>query len=295
MGTVTEPLTDEYLVATIADRVSKMPVLPHVVTRLLSLIGGGDHSLQTVVKIVETDASLTAQILRVANSAAFYRGRTVTTVSKAILHLGEKMVVGIAIGSCTSRVFDRPLDGYESERGELWDHSLRTAIAARETVALTSKAVSTDLAFTAGLLHDIGKSIISEFLNGSARDLTAECDGRQREDFVAAERHLIGTDHALVGYLLAQRWNLPEAISLAIRYHHRPSEADQEYRELVYVVHVADLLAMLGGMGTGADALSYTLDQGYADYLNLDKDGVPGVLLRIQEDFERTKAIVFPV
>ncbi len=293
MAVITTNLQDEALTETIANRVSNIPLLSHVASQLLAILGGSDHSMQDVVKIVETDISLTAQVLRVANSAAFYRGQDVTTVSNAILNLGEKMVTGVALGSCASRVFNSPLEGYESPSGELWNHSLRTAIASREIAAVTAVSVSTDIAFTAGLLHDIGKSIISEFLIDTADEMLSKCDNGLHDDFLAAEKEQIGTDHAMIGYKLACHWNLPEPISAVILNHHHPNDAEEEYKELVYIVHIGDILAMMGGTGTGIDTLFYKIDERYEEYISMQSDSIPQILLTVQEEFERTKTAVF--
>ncbi|MFH1734452.1 MAG: HDOD domain-containing protein, partial [bacterium] len=258
MGTITLSETNQDVIKNILGKVTNVPMLPQVVMRLLTLIGNSDHSFHEVVKIVESDAALTARILRVSNSAAFFRGNQVHSVSKAILQLGEKMVAGIAIGSCTSDVFKSPLHGYESAEGELWDHSLRTAIASREIASKFAKGVGTDLAFTAGLLHDIGKAILSEFLKGSTREMAQKCDAGNT-DFLQAEIEHSGTNHAAVGGVLASHWNLPIAIAEAIQHHHSPAAAVDEFRALVYAVHLGDLVAMMGGTGTGADTLAYKI------------------------------------
>ena len=103
-----------------------------VAFEILKTIEDENHSLKDVIRLVENDASLTSEVLKMANSAAYYRGQPVTTVNGAVLLMGEMMVVGVAICVSTSIVFQRPLDGYESPEGEMWDHSLRSAIACRE-------------------------------------------------------------------------------------------------------------------------------------------------------------------
>ncbi|MCX6640566.1 MAG: HDOD domain-containing protein [bacterium] len=293
MATLTPVLQEEAIAELISERVSNVPLLPHVVTRLLGIMGRNDHSLTDVVKIVENDLGLASRILRVANSAAFSPRQGISSLQQGILHLGEKMVAGIAIGSCTANIFNRELIGYESSSGELWDHCLRTAIAAREITASCSRRVSTDLAFTGGLLHDVGKAIIDEFLNKRTQILTAMCDKGEGGDFLDAERDSIGIDHADVGFALARHWNLPPQLAAVIKFHHRPVEADPAQQELVYLVHLGDILAMLGGTGTGADTLSYKIDEGYQRYFQLGKDGLPILLLKIEEEFTRAKSAVF--
>lgn len=273
----------------IADRVKEMPMLSAVVSRLLQIMGDDDHSLQDIVYIVQNDAFLTSRVLRVANSAAYAPLEPIQTILKAIACLGEKMVMGIAIGSGSAKVFKRSLDGYESAAGELWDHSLRSAIASREIANYSALRQSSSLAFTAGLLHDIGKSIISEFLQGSTEQLTNLCDEGAAEDFLAAEREKVGTDHAAVGYELARHWRLPETLGAVIRYHHHPTEADDEFKELVYTAHLGDIVAMMGGTGTGADSLAYKIDRNYDKYIEMGKEELALVLLRVEEEFHRTK------
>ncbi|RJP78154.1 MAG: HDOD domain-containing protein [Candidatus Zixiibacteriota bacterium] len=292
MGTVAGEERAERLVEAITRRVQDVPLLPSVVSRLLEVVGREDHSINDVVRLIENDLSLTTRVLKVANCAAFGRGQTITSLSRATLHLGEKMVIGIAIGSCSPQLFQRPLEGYGSAAGELWDHSLRTALATREVVRYAHHEVSSDLAFTAGLLHDVGKALISEFLEGQTGALVQSCREGHSGDFLAAEQMLLGTDHAEIGYALARRWSLPDPLCAALRDHHRPDLA-LDFRELVFGVHLGDLAAMLGGSGTGADTLAYKVETGYEEYLRLDKDDLDRILLIVQDEFRRTKASIF--
>jgi putative nucleotidyltransferase with HDIG domain len=277
----------------ITDRINDLPPLPTVVHHLLTMMGREFHSMHDVVEIVENDLALTTKVLKVANSAAFSRGQAVTSLARAILHLGEKMVVSIAIGSCSPQIFNRPLEGYQSAAGELWDHSLRTAIATREIVQFHRQKISSDLAFTAGLLHDVGKAVLSEFLSGHAEGMAAACDKRESQSFLAAERQLLDTDHAQVGEAMARHWNLPDPLCSAIRHHHQPEDTPAGDQGLVYAVHVGDLLAMMGGAGTGVDALAYRMDPGYTQYLKLEINDLDRLFLIVQEEFADKKASIF--
>ena len=277
------------MIDTIKNRVTEMPMLSFVVSKLLEIIGNDNHSLSDVVEIVQNDASLTTRVLKVANSAAYFRGNPISTLKRAIAHLGEKTVVDIAVGSCTFQVLNRPLKGYDSASSELWDHSLCAAIAAREIARFADGSVPPDLAFTAGLLHDIGKSIISEFLEGNVEKITRWCDQKKVEDYLEAEKDLVGTNHAEVGYQIALHWKLPEPLCATIKHHHYPNKAEQEHRPLVYLVHLGDMLAMMAGSGTGSDSLAYKIDPGYQDYAAFGKDDLSEVLLNVQEQFAKTK------
>ena len=273
----------------ITQRIKEQPLPSMVAFEILKTIEDENHSLKDVVKLVENDASLTSEVLKMANSAAYYRGQPVTTVNRAVLLMGEMMVVGVAICVSTSIIYQRPLDGYESPEGELWDHSLRSAIACRELAKFTKGKVNPGLAFTAGLLHDIGKSIISEFLVGSTKEMTELCTSKEAADYIEAERRAVGTDHCEVGYTLAQKWGLPEMLCLALRDHHHPSKTENQYKYLVYTVHLGDIISMLGGAGTGSDSLAYTVDNEYEKYLNIQKDELSLILLKVEEEFSELK------
>lgn len=277
------------IIEQITQRIKEHPLPSMVAFEILKTIEDEDHSLKDVVKLVENDASLTSEILKMANSAAYYRGQPVTTISRSVLLLGEMMVVGVAICVSTSIIYQRPLEGYESPEGELWDHSLRSAIACRELAKFTKGKVNPGLAFTAGLLHDIGKSIISEFLVGSTKEMTDLCASREAADYIEAERRAVGTDHCEVGYTLVQEWGLPEMLCLALRDHHHPSKTENQYKHLVYTVHLGDIISMLGGAGTGSDSLAYTVDNEYEKYLNIQKDELSLILLKVEEDFTELK------
>ncbi|MBC8203972.1 MAG: HDOD domain-containing protein [FCB group bacterium] len=272
----------------ITKRVKDLPTLSAVATRLMQIISDENHSMKDVVRIVEIDSTLTTKVLRIANSAFYFRGQPITTLPRAIMHLGENMVSGIAIGSC-SFIYDKTLTGYESTAGELWDHSLNSAIASRLIATKASLKISPDLAFTAGLLHDIGKAVISEFLEGNAEKMTNWCDKREVEDYISAEKDVLGMDHAEVGYFVAQHWKLPPPLCASIRWHHKPDTADEEFKELTYSVHLGDILAMMAGMGTGSDSLAYRIDEGYENYIKISMDDILQLFLEVQEEFITTK------
>lgn len=277
-----------------ARRVEELPTLPAVAARLLEMIGRDDNSLRDVAKIVQNDAALTARILRVANSAAFSRGKPITSLFRAVMHLGMRIVAGITVGSCASSLMNRRLDGYGSDVGELWNHSLRTAVASREFAFFTNHTVLEDLAFTAGLLHDIGKAVIAEFLAAESETAVGEARNFKVTEQLELERRQLGTDHAEVGLAVAERWGLPKPLSVAIRHHHRPSAVeDSQYRALVYTVHLGDLVAMMSGTGTGSDTMAYSLDEGYQEFIRITEPELSRLLVNVQNEFDAARTIVF--
>lgn len=273
----------------IQEIIKSIPMLSVSATRLLQLTSRADHELSDVIDLVKTDANLTARVLKIVNSAAFGLLKEITSIDRAISYLGERVIVSIALGDCAVKLFEKELAGYEAEGGALWTHDLRTAIASREVVVESGINLSPDLAFTAGLLHDIGKSLISDYLQGSAPEAVAMISSQDSRDYLEAEAKLIGIDHTEAGYELAKAWQLPEELAQVILHHHQPTNAEEQFRPLVYAVHLGDNIAMMGGFGTGADSMQYHLDPNYTDYLTLTPKTLDKIMLTVDLEFEKLK------
>ena len=267
--------------------VKAVPMLSPSASRLVQLSSAPDHELGEVIDLVKTDANLTARVLKVVNSAAFGLINSISSVDRAVSFLGERIVVSIALGDCASKLFEKQLDGYEAAGGDLWKHDLRTAIAAREVVVQTKLAISPDLAFTAGLLHDIGKALISDYLRGTASEAIQLISAQDSKDYLDAEERIIGFDHTQAGFELAKEWRLPEELAEVILYHHHPADASEEFRPLVYAVHLGDNIAMMGGFGTGSDSMQYRLDSNYSKYISLGPNTLASVILTVDMEFEK--------
>lgn len=277
----------------IVRKIRQIPPLSASASKLMALMGDPDHNVGQVTRIVECDAGLTAHILKVVNSVAFSLMEPTTSIARAVSYLGGKMIVGIALDFCTSELYAGPLEGYESKQGALWNHNLRAAIAAKEIAELSAETINPDLAFTCGILHDIGKAIISEFLKDSASEIIAGIDDGTVTDYLAAEQERLGTNHCVVGAELAKFWRLPEPLPEVIRCHHQPGKAHNIHRALVYAVHLGDIIAMMGGTGTGADSMQYHLDAGYTDYIDISPDALAYVMLCVEDEFKKTRASLF--
>lgn len=277
----------------IIQKARQMPLLSSSSMRLLELIADPDHSIQDVAKVVVTDSALTVKILELVNSASFGLRQQISTVSHALPYVGEKAVVALAMNLASPQVFNRPLLGYESKKGELWAHGLRTAIAANELSNFTNEKILAGVAYTAGILHDIGKSVLSKFLTGLPAEMLKKLENEEVKDYLEAEEAMVGANHCVIGGELAKHWNLPPDLQAAIRYHHKPSDAEVANRTLVYVVHLADMIAMMGGTGTGTDTLGYKLDQNYTKYIAITTAGLDNVMMAVMIEFEKTQAALF--
>lgn len=200
---------------------SELDPLPVTATRLAEVLGREETGFDEIERIVTFDPALTARLLRFANGASTAGHPPVATVQAAISRLGTGAVLSLAVGAALRRLLHR---GDAELRGEtaLWNHSVAAALAARDLNRYCRHRIPPE-AFTAALLHDIGKLILARFLCPKVRGQVADAMAAGTPP-LEAERETLGVDHAEVGALVAEHWRLPDPLVLAIRYHHHPWE-----------------------------------------------------------------------
>jgi putative nucleotidyltransferase with HDIG domain len=211
-------------------------------------------SAGSVAKYLSQDGALTARVLRLANSAYYGLSRRVLDVQEAVVVLGMRNVRNLALVASTYPWLSKPLAGYALAPSEMWRHSFGVAVAA-SLIADKSKKIAADQAFTAGLLHDLGKTAISVWLENKLPAMLAIAE-REGIPFDAVERKVLGYDHQEVGAHMAENWNLPKELVDVMRYHHHPDDAPADSK-MVDCVHVGDYLAGSMGFGLGGDGLTY--------------------------------------
>jgi putative nucleotidyltransferase with HDIG domain len=251
----------------IVKKAKQLPSPPLVLSRLMALMGEERRSRADVVRVVEVDAAFTAEILRVVNSAQYRRNRRINSVGDAIAVLGEGELVKLVVRRAASALDQERVAGYGLEDHGLWRNSLRIALAA-DAIAWHTGAVPSAVAYTAGLLCDVGKLALGTFLESQADAVMDWQLAHPGSQFVEAERAVLGLDHAELGALMVDDWGLPQDIVEAVRTHHRPIDGGQ-HTTLAYHVHVADAVASMVGGAQGIDGLWYSLDPYWSEVVDL--------------------------
>lgn len=270
----------------ITQQVNNMPKVSEAPYRLLRAMSDENYQTDDIIKIVESDVTLTTQCLKVVNSAAFGLRNKISSIKQAVVLLGGSTIVSIALSQTFSSLFSSPLQGYISEKEEFWSHSNRCALGAKILAKKLVHTVNADLAYTAGLLHDLGKAIISDYLEKFHDDLLQELKIDHHTEFLKMEQRYLGTDHTIVGEKIARKWQFPDPLVFSIRYHHEVEKAPREYQTLVSMIHVSDIMAMMSGMGTGVDSLVYSLDPIALKLLNIqDETQVENILMEIDMEY----------
>jgi len=266
----------------------KLPPPSPVLSALLSRVEDPRHTLRDLTDVIRVDPALTAAVLQLSNSVFYARaGHEFATIDDAVLRIGETDLVRVVVGRLSGWVSRGDTDGYGLARELLWRRGLMVAVAADELARRTAQP--SGIAFTAGLLIDIGKIALGASL-GDHADEVRERMSTTDDDFATIERAVLGDDHADVGARLAAQWRFPDTIVQAIRYHHRPTAAPR-LTGLVALVHVADIVAMQCGAPVGMDDLRYTLEEEAVQTLALSDLDLDLIGAAVVARYQREKAL----
>ena len=237
----------------IASVIKSFPGMPGTALKLLAMIDDPAMRVSQIEKILRQDPGLTANVLRLANSAYFGIPSKVGSIRQAVILLGLKRLIQMVIAACVSAIMDKPVPGYDLPPGELWRHSIAVSVAA-EGLVKELKVDAGEEIFTAALLHDVGKLVLGEFVKDDFKQIEAAVS--EGISFERAETIVLGTNHADTGAQILTNWSLPAEIVDAVQWHHVPENADQT-STMLDIVHVANFMSMMIGVGIGRDGLQH--------------------------------------
>lgn len=234
-------------------------------SKIMNIISNPDSSLREIVDIVKYDQGMTANLLRICNSAYFSLNREIVSLKQAIAYLGIEKVASLVMINNNAENFNQAHKGYDLKEGELWRYSVASALIAQD-LAEKRKLKNLSMLFTSALLKDIGKVILHTYIQDVFEDITHLVQ-EQAITFVEAEKQILGIDHAELGARVAEKWKFSSRIVHLIRNHHNPDNAEpgDVYLPIIYL---ADSICMMIGVGVGADGLAYRYHQGVIDKLN---------------------------
>jgi putative nucleotidyltransferase with HDIG domain len=273
----------------LVERVERIPRLPDTAMRLVSVVVDPSSSIKQIVDTMRYDQAVTSDVLRLCNSAYFGLSRRVTSLEDAICLLGTVKVLQLVMSAHTQNLLSRQQEGYGLPPGALWEHSVAVAVGC-ELFARRFGLAEMGRLFTTGLLHDLGKVVLNEFISSEYAEIARRVS-QQGQSFVEAERDVLGFTHADVGARVGEAWALPEAIIACIRYHHCPSDMETE-DPYVDAVHLADSTCLLMGIGGGEiDGLAYRVDPAVLGRRGLNQAGLETIGAEIVTEVKAVRKI----
>ena len=278
------PMTPEDVVR----HLGELPPLPQVALRAVRISADSETSSKELQNLIRTDQALSAQLLKIANSAMFGRMREVATLTDAILTLGFSTTRSVVIASSVKNLFTRGPTGALEQT--LWEHALAVAIAGSAFSRGMHLAGSEEI-FVTGLLHDIGKSVLALKFPEAYRALAGRFH-EQGGDGLSLELDAFGFDHAMVGEALLGSWNLAEGIRAGVRWHHDPIQAPREHHRLVALVALGNQVAteLQIGIGNPEDLVGATWEA--MDILKLDDDAYQSHRTAALEALDQDQALI---
>ncbi len=246
--------------------IKRLDPIPQIALQCMEMIESDKASLAGIADLIAYDPMISAELLRLCNSAYVGLNRHVESVHEAVGYLGLNKIVDLLMLQCGRVHLEKSQPGYELARGELWRHSVAGALIAR-MLAEAKNTPRKHLIFTSALLKDIGKSLIDRYVHEDFIRINQLVEARGYS-FREAEKAVIGMDHAELGGLLARQWNFSPPMVAIIRHHHQPLEAGEATLETM-LVYVADTICMMMGIGVGADGLAYRFYQEVLDRLGI--------------------------
>ena len=278
----------------IVDRILKsintIPAFPATGNKVAQLLTKPDYSVNEVANVIKFDPSITANILKMANSAYFGSRHKISNINDAVVYLGQQNLLRAIQTAGVSKYYKKGAPGYFDKVTDLWEHSVAVALMSQIISKKITGEEDTTL-YTAALLHDVGKIIMGEFV----RDSLAKISGlvsTQNISFLDAEEIVIGINHADLGGKIAAYWKFPIEIRDAISFHHRPDLLEKEEKMMPWIVYMADQACLMLGVGGGVDGLSYRAVSQVLKKFNLRMKDLEMSMVLLTDDLNHAKELI---
>ncbi len=269
--------------------VGEIATLPEITVRIIKIVEDPKSTARDLHEVIRNDPALASKILKVVNSAFYGLPGQINNVDRAIVLLGLSAVKNIAIAASMTRLFQGgvTIDGFNGM--ELWRHSAAVGAVCR-SIAKIQGAQCMEEVFLAGLMHDLGLLIMRQALPRKLAEVIAKHRAAPKA-FTQIEEEIIGADHQAFGQALATKWRFPRGLCAVIGYHHKPQLLAPEFRSMVEIVHVADILACKTDIG-------FTRTHGHAELtpellqaVGLKQTDADVILAELPENVRATEAL----
>jgi putative nucleotidyltransferase with HDIG domain len=263
----------------IEQAIQKIRPIPQIALKIIRIIQKEDYNFSQLAEEIQSDQVICARILQFCNSPVIGLGRKkIDSIDRALTFFGENNLLELLIAATVNVYFIDKIGGYSLRRGGLFTHALAVGNTAK-TIALSTEGVYPDVAYTAGLLHDIGKIILDEFV-ADLLPLFYKKMLQGEHNFIELEQMILGTDHLQAGKKLAENWSLPENITEVISLHENPSKGTID-PQLTHMVCLANLLSSWYLAGEELEQLNADIFTECLDFLDIQQPELSEIITSI--------------
>jgi HD-like signal output (HDOD) protein len=275
-------------IESVIEAVDHLKPVSDIAGKVLSLLDDPDCGVSDLSDIIRHEPALTANLLKLANSAYYGLPGKINDAKQAVVYLGMSQVVDLVLLVSCSGHFSGAHEGYGLEAGDLWKGAVSGAIMASD-LARIKGLKQCSLIFTGALLRDIGKVVLDQHTHSAGEKIMHRVV-TQSITFAEAERQVLGFDHIQVGAMVADKWHFPDSLQCIIKYYHTPLKAKGCFSE-ASIVHLADAMCRKMEIGLGVDSPSYPEDERVALSLGLDDSRIQGVIDDFGAKMERINVL----
>ena len=258
------------------------PPLPPVAFRVLEIVKDSDYSIDALIAIVRTDPSLTARVLRLTNSSLFGIPNEITSVADAVSYVGTRNLVKLVLVCCAAHHFRQAENSVYGNSDDIWRHSFAVATACH-WLASRCGYEEADAAFTAGILHNIGKVALSQ-----AKDTSVILSSATSHS--AQEVSVFQIDHAAAAGVIADAWSLPRELANAIRRHHDEREISKNV--LCAILSLADDLVLRAGIGNPFPDIEVAPSHAAMSLLQLTVEDLENAMAHVMAELEQNAELL---
>ena len=263
--------------ADILKTIDTLRPIPQAALKILRMFQSPQCHIADITKELARDQVLSGQTLKLCNSAFFSGSLKVDTLKDAVLILGEETLIKSIIMAAVHNYYNQTgSSGYSLCRGGLFFHAVGVAVLA-EKIAEKTGLCQPKSAYTAGLLHDIGKVILDQYIADSA-PLFFRKLAQETESLLSSEQKIFGITHCHAGTVLAKKWNFSDNITEAIQHHHLPENATKENQSLVFITYLADLILEKFNAGFELEKMQTKSLESALDHLGLTMSDLPALV-----------------
>ena len=245
-------------IETIMNNLQALPQMPEVASKVINMVNDPDVSFKQVAIEIAKNQAMTTSVLRLCNSAYFSKGNEISSIDRAVVTLGLKEVKNIVLLVAAKPLLEKAVTGYDLGEGELWRQGLAVATMSRDIALSKKRKEVADVVFTGGIIHNIGKVVVALFVHQTYNQILETVQARN-VPFNAAEKEIMGYNHQEVGEKILEKWNFPSVLRSVVRYYLEPDAAPEEHKFEVSVVHIANAICLIAGVGIGSDGLYHVI------------------------------------
>ncbi len=278
-------------IETIINNIDQLPSIPAVASKIIQMANDPNVSFKLIAEEISKDQSMTTNILKLCNSAYFSKGKEISSIDRAIVTLGLKEVKDIVMVVAAKPVLDKFVIGYDLAKGDLWKHGVVVANMAKNIAVKSGQKGIADVVFTGGIIHNVGKVVLALFVQSTYKDILEAVETKQLT-FSEAEKEIMGFSHQEVGEKILDKWDFPPVLKSIVRYYQDPDSAPKEHLKEVSIVHLANILSLMAGVGVGSDGLYHQINETALKATGLSPEDMENFYSRVPEIMKQVKELI---